>query len=170
MEKTLLIRGRRIRKRKQGRLTPNFPFPPRCTFLPGVPTARYSINPAQATAGSAVWGSGDRRECSVGLDTAVPSGPWRYSDYAVRYTLRHSSVGDGEAHVCARRASGTLLIVAEKEALVRDYPILQQEGAILLFEGDLPVVLFLPQYVADNHVLVAQTVAESGILMTPTAP
>ena len=105
----------------------------------------------------------------MGLDTAVPSGPWRYSDYAVRYTLRHSRVGDGEAHVCVRRANGTLLIVAEKVALVRDYPILQQEGAILLFEGDLPMVLFLSQYVADNHVLVAQAVAEPGILMTPTA-
>ena len=68
-----------------------------------------------------------------------------------------------------RRASGTLLVVAEEIALVRDYPILQQEGSILLFEGDLPVVLFLPQYVADNHVLVAQAVAEAGILMTPTA-
>ena len=50
----------------------------------------------------------------MGLDTAVPSGPWRYSDYAVRYTLRHSSVGDGEAHVCARRANGTLLVVMEE--------------------------------------------------------
>ena len=71
--------------------------------------------------------------------------------------------------VCPTRAGGTLLVVGEKVVLVRDYPILQQKCTVFLLKGDLPTVLFLPQYVPDNLVLVAQAVADPGILVTPTA-
>ncbi len=94
-------------------------FPSGC---PRVPTARYPINPSQATAGSAVWGCSDRRsavwgcsdrrsavwgcrpqEAQCGAAVTAGSAVWGCRD------RRKRSVGmdnAGVSNACQRHATG----------------------------------------------------------------
>ena len=65
------------------------------------------------------------------------------------------------------RVEDTLLVISQEVSLVDTDTILRQESSMLLGKSLLTVMFLLLHDIAYNHVLVAQAIAESGILSSP---
>ena len=71
------------------------------------------------------------------------------------------------ARLSTPRVEDTLLVISQEVSLVDTDPILRQESSMLLGKSLLMMMFLLLLDVAYDHVLVAQAIAESGILSSP---
>ncbi len=71
------------------------------------------------------------------------------------------------ARLSTPRVEDTLLVISQEVSLVDTDTILRQESSMLLGKSLLTMMFLLLLDVAYDHVLVAQAIAESGILSSP---
>ena len=71
------------------------------------------------------------------------------------------------ARLSTPRVEDTLLVISQEVSLIDTDSIFRQESSMLLGKSLLTMMFLLLLDVAYDHVLVAQAIAESGILSSP---